>query len=200
VSRISPVFSERMSIQSSHLISRRSLLVAACLSPVIGHAQKDVDVPFVTTPDNVVLEMLKLASVTASDFVIDLGSGDGRIVITAAKLFGARGFGVEIDPTLVKQSNQHAQTAGVAERAVFYERDLFKTDLSQATVVTLYLLPDVNLMLKPALRRLKPGTRVVSHDWDMGDDWLPEKTIVVPAPEKKLGLRKEAKLMLWTVA
>ena len=158
----------------------------------------DTDVPFVTTPDNVVIEMLKLAGVTKDDFVIDLGSGDGRIVITAAKLFGARGFGVEIDPRLVVESNANAAKAGVADRARFVEQDLFKTDLSQATVITMYLLPDVNLMLKPSLQKLKKGTRVVSHDWDMGD-WLPERDITVAAPSKSLGLKKESRLMLWTI-
>jgi tRNA G37 N-methylase Trm5 len=120
-------------------------------------------------------------------------------VITAAKLFGARGLGVEIDPRLVEVSNRNAQLAGVSSQARFVEQDLFKTDLAQASVITMYLLPEVNLMLKPALRMLKPGTRIVSHDWDMGPDWLPEKTLVVPAPDKQIGLRREAKLMRWTV-
>jgi SAM-dependent methyltransferase len=184
---------------SARSVARMGALAAgAALAP--AYAQRgETDVPFVTTPDNVVVEMLKLAEVRASDFVLDLGSGDGRIVITAAKLFGARGLGVEIDPRLVEVSNRNAQLAGVSSQARFVEQDLFKTDLAQASVITMYLLPEVNLMLKPALRMLKPGTRIVSHDWDMGPDWLPEKTVVVPAPDKQIGLRREAKLMRWTV-
>jgi SAM-dependent methyltransferase len=162
-------------------------------------AAQDIDVPFVVTPDNVTREMLKLADVKASDFVIDLGSGDGRIVIVAARQFGARGLGVEIVPELVEQSRANAKKAGVAERAEFRVQDLFATDLSQATVITMYLLPDVNLMLKPRLLRLKPGTRIVSHDWDMGPDWKPDRTIEVDAPEKSIGREKRSKLHLWVV-
>jgi SAM-dependent methyltransferase len=158
----------------------------------------DLDVPFVTTPDNVVVQMLAMAGVRAGEFVLDLGSGDGRIVITAARELGARGLGVEIDPSLVAQSTANARKAGVADRARFEERDLFDTDLGQADVITMYLLPDVNLKLRPALLRLRPGVRLVSHDWDMGD-WLPDALRVVAAPQKKLGLRKEARLMAWVV-
>ncbi|MBI5279246.1 MAG: class I SAM-dependent methyltransferase [Burkholderiales bacterium] len=156
------------------------------------------EVPFITTPDNVTLEMLRIAHVGPSDHVLDLGSGDGRIPITAAKQFGASGFGVEIDPALVVKSNQNAREAGVADRAKFVEQDLFKTDLSRATVITMYLLPEVNLQLRPKLLALKPGTRVVSHDWDMGD-WKPDRTLVVPVPDKKIGLDKSSKVHLWTV-
>lgn len=157
----------------------------------------DLDVPFVTTPDNVVDTMLAMAGLRAGEYLIDLGSGDGRIVIAAA-LRGARGLGVEIDPGLVAASRVHAREAGVAERTRFLERDLFATDLTRADVITMYLLPDVNLLLRPRLLALRPGVRLVSHDWDMGD-WLPTRTETVPAPQKKLGLRKEAKLMLWVV-
>jgi len=155
-------------------------------------------VPFITTPDNVTLAMLELAKVTKDDYVIDLGSGDGRIVITAAKRFGARGLGIEIVPDLVERSRANAVKAGVADRAKFAEQDLFKTDLSKATVVTLYLLPEVNLQLRPLLLKLKPGTRIVSHDWDMGD-WKPDRSIVVDAPDKKIGLKKSSTLHLWIV-
>lgn len=158
----------------------------------------ELDVPYVTTPQPVVDAMLQMAQVRASDFVLDLGSGDGRIVITAAKEKGARGLGVEIDPRLVTLSNEKAKEAGVADRARFVEQDLFETDLTQASVITMYLLPDVNLKLRPSLLKLKPGTRIVSHDWDMGD-WEPDGKVTLEVPDKQLGLRKESTLMLWKV-
>jgi SAM-dependent methyltransferase len=138
------------------------------------------DVPYVPTPQNVVDEMLTLANVTKDDVLYDLGCGDGRLVITAVKKFGAkRGFGVDIDPQRIAESNENAKTAGVTDRVSFAVQDLFQTDLKDATVVTLYLLPAVNLKLRPKLLSdLKPGTRVVSHSFDMGD-WKPDKTITV---------------------
>jgi SAM-dependent methyltransferase len=142
--------------------------------------------------------MLRIANVGANDHLIDLGSGDGRIVILAAKRAGASGLGVEIDPRLVQSSIQNAQNAGVAQRTRFVEQDLFKTDLSPATVVTMYLLPDVNLKLRPSLLALKPGTRIVSHDWDMGD-WKPDQSTVLPVPDKKVGLSKSSTVHLWVV-
>jgi tRNA A58 N-methylase Trm61 len=172
-------------------------VVFALLLPTAA-AQLSEDVPFVVTPDNVTLEMLKLANVGPQDYVIDLGSGDGRIVITAARRFGARGLGIEIVPELVKKSRENAKQAGVAERAEFREQDLFEADLSKATVVTLYLLPEVNLQLRPKLQKLKPGTRIVSHDWDMGD-WKPDRTIVVDAPDKPIGREKSSRIHLWVV-
>ena len=159
---------------------------------------QDHDVPFIVTPDNVTREMLRLAGVKAGDFVIDLGSGDGRIVIVAAKHFGASGLGVEIVPELVAKSRDNAKQAGVADRAEFRVQDLFATDLSQATVITMYLLPEVNLQLRPRLQKLKPGTRIVSHDWDMGD-WKPDRTITVEAPDKPIGREKTSQLLLWVV-
>jgi SAM-dependent methyltransferase len=138
------------------------------------------DVPYVPTPQNVVDEMLTLANVTKNDVVYDLGCGDGRLVITAVKKFGAkRGFGVDIDPQRIAESNENAKSAGVTDRVSFAVQDLFQTDLKDATVVTLYLLPAVNLKLRPKLLSdLRPGTRVVSHSFDMGD-WKPDKTITV---------------------
>jgi SAM-dependent methyltransferase len=134
------------------------------------------DVPYVPTPQAVVDEMLKLAEVGKSDVVYDLGCGDGRIVITAAKQYGARGVGIDIDPERIKESNANAQKAGVADRVKFIQQDLFEADFKEATVVTLYLLPTINLKLRPKLwSDLKPGTRVVSHAFDMGD-WKPDKT------------------------
>jgi SAM-dependent methyltransferase len=160
-------------------------LVAVAFAIVIGGAfayaqqQQKKDVPYVPTPQTVVDKMLEIAAVTKDDVVYDLGSGDGRIIITAAKKYGARGVGVDIDPERVKEAKANALQAGVADRVKFIEQDLFKTDLKEASVVTLYLLPEVNLRLRPKLwRELKPGTRVVSHAFDMGD-WIPEKTVQV---------------------
>ena len=176
----------------------------ACLCVLFGAfalpaaAQLMEEVPFVTTPDNVTLEMLRVANVSAGDHVIDLGSGDGRIVILAARRFGASGLGVEIVPELVQQSLRNAREAGVSDRVTFRAQDLFKTDLSAATVITMYLLPEVNMQLRPALLQLKPGTRLVSHDWDMGD-WAPDQTTVVAVPDKKVGLEKSSKVHLWMV-
>jgi len=174
------------------------LASAACLAASSAAAQAREDVPFITSPDNVTLEMLRIANVGPRDHVIDLGSGDGRIVILAARRFGATGLGVEIVPDLVKQSNRSAQDAGVADKVSFREQDLFKTDLSPATVITMYLLPQVNMELRPRVLELKPGTRIVSHDWDMGD-WQPDQTVVVPVPDKKVGLEKFSRVHLWVV-
>ncbi len=140
------------------------------------------DVPYVPTPQPVVDEMLKMAQVTSSDVVYDLGCGDGRIVVTAAKKFGARGVGVDIDPERIRDSKQNAQKAGVTDRTRFVLGDLFEMDLRPATVVTLYLLPSVNIKLRPKLfRELNPGTRVVSHDFDM-DEWEADETRTVSGP------------------
>ena len=135
-----------------------------------GYAQ---DVPYVPTPERVVKKMLDLAKVGPRDVVYDLGSGDGRIVITAAKEYGARGIGIDIDPERIKEANENAKAAGVTGRVEFRQGDLFEADLSDATVVTLYLLQRINEQLRPKLlRELKPGSRVVSHGFDMGD-WKP---------------------------
>lgn len=136
-------------------------------------------VPYVPTPNEVVVAMLELANVKGDDVLYDLGSGDGRIVITAAQKYGTRGTGIELRPELVEQSRENAKKAGVSDHTQFLQQDIFKTDLSDATVVTLYLLPDVNLQLRPKLfKELKPGTRIVSHDFDMGE-WKPEKVVQV---------------------
>ncbi|MGB6296995.1 MAG: class I SAM-dependent methyltransferase [Rivularia sp. (in: cyanobacteria)] len=134
------------------------------------------DVPYVPTATEVVEQMLKMAKVSSNDIVYDLGSGDGRIPITAVKQYNAKkATGVEINPDLVQKSQENAKEAGVSDRVNFLQQDLFKTDLSDATVVTLYLLPQVNLKLRPKLlQELKPGTRIVSHAFDMGD-WTPER-------------------------
>lgn len=177
-------------------MTNRALAALSLALPLLAQAMEEV--PFITTPDNVTLEMLRIADVGKDDHLIDLGSGDGRIVILAAQRFGASGLGVELVPELVRQSQDSARKAGVAERVAFREQDIFKTDLSAATVVTMYLLPEVNLALRPTLLQLKAGTRIVSHDWDMGD-WKPDTTTVLPVPDKKVGFEKSSKVHLWTV-
>ncbi len=161
-------------------------LAAAVFSAAALAQEGRGDVVYVPTPQVVVDEMLKMAKVGPSDFVIDLGSGDGRIVITAAKKFGARGFGVDLDTHLLKEARNAARKEGVADRAQFFERNLFDTDLSQATVITSYLLPEMNLRLRPKLLTLKPGTRIVAHDYDMGE-WLPDEQKTMIVPEKTVG-------------
>jgi 16S rRNA G966 N2-methylase RsmD len=141
------------------------------------------EVPYVPTKELVVDKMLEMGGVKGSDVLWDLGSGDGRIPITAAKRFGTRGVGVDIDPERVKEANENARKNGVTDKVRFIEEDLFNVDFSEATVVTLYLLPEVNLRLRPKLLdSLKPGTRIVSHNYDMGK-WQPEKVEVVKTPD-----------------
>ncbi|KAF3889303.1 MULTISPECIES: SAM-dependent methyltransferase [Nostocales] len=148
-------------------------------SPTTETAQKQPDVVYVPTPPEVVDKMLEVAKVTKNDVLYDLGSGDGRIPITAAKKFGTRGIGIDIDPERIKEANENAKKAGVTDKVTFRQQDLFTTDFSEATVVTLYLLPELNVKLRPQLfKQLKPGTRIVSHAFDMGD-WKPEKTLQV---------------------
>jgi tRNA G37 N-methylase Trm5 len=165
--------------------SRKTLwILALCAVAVfttvlfIAAAQeRKPDVIYVPTPEAVVEEMLRLANVGKDDVVYDLGCGDGRIVITAAKKYGARGVGIDIDPERIKESNENARKAGVTDRVKFLQQDLFETDFREATVVTLYLLPALNLKLRPKLlSELKPGTRIVSHAFDMGD-WKPDKVV-----------------------
>jgi SAM-dependent methyltransferase len=144
-----------------------------------GIQQKKPEVPYVPTPENVVAEMLKMADVGKDDVVYDLGCGDGRIVITAARELGCRGVGIDIDPRRIKESKKNATEAGVTGKVQFFLMDLFEADLSPASVVTLYLLSEVNLRLRPKLfRELAPGTRVVSHDFDM-NSWKPDDSVVI---------------------
>jgi SAM-dependent methyltransferase len=137
--------------------------------------QRQPDVPYVPTPQPVVDRMLAIAKVNRNDVVYDLGSGDGRLVITAAQKYGARGVGIDINPKRIQQAKKNAKRAGVTDLVEFRQQDLFQTDLSNATVVTLYLLPTINLKLQPKLlKELKPGTRIVSHAFDLGN-WKPQR-------------------------
>jgi ubiquinone/menaquinone biosynthesis C-methylase UbiE len=156
--------------------------------------------PYVPTPQNVVDEMLRIAGVTRNDFVIDLGSGDGRIVITAARKYGARGRGYDIDPELVNRSRATARKLGLEPQGGFVEEDVLKADIREATVVTLYLLPAMMHELRAKLlRELKPGTRIVSHDFDFGD-WKPDRSVTIEMDEK-YGITGSwtSTILLWTV-
>jgi tRNA G37 N-methylase Trm5 len=172
----------------------RGFRTVACAALLVfgAQAQKfddNLDVPYVPSPNDVVAGMLKLAGVNKGDFVIDLGCGDGRIVVAAVKQFGARGLGYDLDPERIKEAKENAAKNGVADRAEFVEKNLFDADIRRASVVTLYLLPGVNEKLKPRLvAELKPGTRVVSHSFDMGD-WKPAKQVEVAG----------RKLYLWII-
>jgi SAM-dependent methyltransferase len=162
------------------------LLAAACMHPL-------ADAPDVRTPNEVVREMLRLAGVTRNDVVYDLGSGDGRIVIEAAKEHGARGVGIEIDPRLLAASERYARRARVSDRVRFLQQDLFQSDLREATVVTMYLGNELNVRLRPKLlSELRPGSRIVSHDFSMGD-WPPTRSLRVESSER------EHTIHLWVV-
>ncbi len=149
------------------------ILTAAAFAQQTG--LREPDVIYVPTPEEVVQQMLKMANVKKGDVVYDLGCGDGRTVITAAKDFGARGVGIDVNPERIQESQDNAKAANVTDRVTFRLEDLFEANIKDATVVTLYLLPSLNVKLRPKLwKDLKPGTRIVSHDFDMGD-WKPEK-------------------------
>jgi SAM-dependent methyltransferase len=170
-------------------MSRNRKLLALCAGLWLGFAAgcarvPGVEVPDVRTPPEVVIEILRLAGVGPDDVVYDLGSGDGRIVIAAARDFGARGVGIELDPDLVAESVRTARRAGVAERTRFLLQNIFEADISEATVVTLYLWPDLNLRLRPKLlSQLEPGSRIVSHDFPIGD-WQPAHVVNFKGPER----------------
>lgn len=180
-----------MKILNNLLFTVLALLCATVLVQAQSAAtmKRMPDVPYVPTRQVVVDAMLEMADVKKGDVLYDLGCGDGRIVITAAKAYGATGTGIDINPDRIEEANQNAREAGVTDKVRFVEGDLFDTDFSKATVVTLYLLPAVNLKLRPILlEQLKPGTRIVSHAFDMGD-WEPEKTIEVDG----------SKIYFWTI-
>ena len=172
------------------------LLVPAQAQPQ-SWAWDDGTVPYVNTPVEIVERRMRMAEVGKGDHVIDLGSGDGRIVISAARR-GATGLGVDLDANLVKFARENAAKAGVADRARFDVRDIFETDLSPATVVAFYLLPDFNAKLLPKLLKLKPGTRIVSHDGGIAD-WPPDETLEMKTPEKPVGVGGNSKVELWIV-
>ena len=165
-------------------LNRRSFLLGITLAGGTALAQqaapkRSPDVPYVPTPQPVVDAMLKLGEVKKGDILYDLGSGDGRIPITAAKAYGVRGTGIDINPERISEAEANAKKDQVTDRVKFLNQDLFEANISDATVVTLYLLPSINLKLRPKLfKDLKPGTRIVSHSFDMGD-WQPEKRIEV---------------------
>jgi len=183
------------------LIRKLILTILAAAAPAYAQPQTwawdDGTVPYVVTPMEIVERMLRMAEVGKDDFVIDLGSGDGRIIIESAKR-GARGMGVDLDPNLVRAATENARRAGVGERVRFETMDLFDADLAPATVVTMYLLPDFNAKLLPRLLRLKPGTRIVSHDGGIGD-WPADETLEMKVPEKPVGVGGRSKIELWVV-
>ena len=175
------------------------LAAAFALAAPVARAQEGQgDVVYVPTPQVVVDEMLRMAKVGANDYLIDLGSGDGRIIITAAKRLGARGFGVDLDTYLLKVANDTARKEGIADRARFIEQNLFETDLSPATVVTSYLLPEMNEKLRPKLLALKPGTRIVAHDYSLGE-WDPDEEKTLLVPEKVVGDPGKSYVFLYIV-
>jgi SAM-dependent methyltransferase len=171
------------------------LLISSALAQT-QQAKQAPEVPYLPTTQVAVEAMLKLAGVTDKDVVYDLGCGDGRIVVTAAKLYGAHGVGIDIDPQRIREANENAKKAGVERLVRFEENDLFKANIREASVVTLFLLTSVNARLRPKLlAELRPGTRVVSNTFDMGD-WKPEKEFNVDTGDEGYFSRK---LYLWTI-
>src|SRR5688572_11275063 len=185
------------------VIAVMAIAMAVLCVPHVRAAQKELERtggPYVPTPQVVVDQMLRMGKVGPKDFVIDLGSGDGVIVLTAARELKARGFGVEIDPELVKLSNAEAKRLGIGDRAAFHVQDVFKADLSKASVITLYLLPSMMVNLRPKIfLEARPGTRVVSHDYNF-DEWRPDDQVVIDVPEKeKINGVPKATILLWIV-
>ena len=171
----------RKSLQLAAGLSCAALFPQTLFAQAVDPKNKlGLEVDFVATPNEIVDAMLRLANVKKTDVVYDLGCGDGRIVIAAAKKFGARGVGIDIDPDRIKEANEAAEKAGVADRVKFIEGDLFEADFREATVVALFLKWNYNRKLRPRLwEQLKPGTPVVSHEHDFGEDWPPSKQVVV---------------------
>jgi precorrin-6B methylase 2 len=181
------------------VIKRFSCLILLSFSSLLNAAEESLTVPFITTPDEVVHRMLELAETRPNDLVVDLGSGDGRIVIAAAQKFGARGLGIEIDAALVAKSRDNALRAGVADRVSFVQGDVLAADISAANVVTVYLLPDLINRLQPRfLERLEPGTRIVSHAFGM-TGWKPDRRETMRIAKRHPGQGDESSLYLWIV-
>ena len=185
-------------MQSITGVLRLPLRAAAAIFTLTAALPALAQVPYVPTPQVVVDRMLDVGKVGSRDYLIDLGSGDGRIVVTAAKKFGTRGFGVDLNPTRIAEANENARKAGVTDKVDFQRRDLFETDLTQASIITMYLLPRVNLDLRPKLLDLKPGTRIVSHDFSMGD-WQPEHHEQVESQDKYGGAGGVSDIFLWII-
>ena len=186
-----------MRFERRALLSLAVLVSAAIAAAQTGQPSRPLDVPYVPTTEEAVKAMLKLAGVKKTDIVYDLGCGDGRIVIEAAKTYGARGVGIDIDPQRIKEARENAKKADVENLVRFEENDLFKADIHEATVVTLFLLTNINLKLRPKLLQdLKPGTRVVSNTFDMGD-WKPDKEENLDSAGDEAYLSR--KFYLWTV-
>ena len=163
-----------------------------------SESHKLPEVPFVATPMKVVARMLDIAKVGPQDYLIDLGCGDGRIITEAAKR-GARGLGIDLDSYLIELCRRRARENGLEHLASFEQKDIYEVDLSPATVVTMYLLPEHNLKLRDKLKReVKPGTRVLSHDWDMGD-WIPVAEEFIDVPDKPVGIDKKSRVMMWVM-
>jgi tRNA G37 N-methylase Trm5 len=181
-------------MRPDHVLAAGAIAVAFVLgacseAPAQANTANRVpDVVYVPTPQPVVDRMLELAGVGPEDVLYDLGSGDGRIPVTAARQWGTRGLGIDIDPQRIAEANRNAEQAGVTDKVEFIHGDLFEADLSKATVITLYLLPSLNMRLRPTLEKLQPGTRIVSHNYSMGD-WQPEQT-------ERIG---SSTIYLWTV-
>ncbi len=182
-----------------NFLKRTAVFLSAAALTAATHAQTGVgDVVYVPTPQIVVDEMLAMGKVNKNDYLIDLGSGDGRLVITAAKKHGAKALGVDLDTYLLKIANENARKENVTERVTFREQNLFETDIAEATVISTYLLPEMNLKLRSKIMKLKPGTRVVAHDYSMGD-WYPDEQKTLVVPEKKVGNPGISYIFSWVV-
>ncbi len=173
-------------------------LLAALFAATASWAYDDGTTPYVPSPPEVVDRMLRLAQPKAGELLVDLGSGDGRIVIEAAKQYGARGLGVDIDPGLVRRAQANARAAGVEALVRFEAKNFFEMDFGGADIISAYLLPDVNLELRPTLLALKPGTRIVTHDYHMGD-WPFDEMVEIPVAEKLVGPTGRSRAYLFVV-
>ncbi len=190
--------------QKMWMLRASRMLILSLIVPFSAWAQEEHkergvgDVVYVPTPQIVVDTMLSMAKVGPKDFVIDLGSGDGRMIITAVKKFGAQGLGVDLSDDLLAEAARNAKIEGVADRAIFVKQNLFETDLTSATIITTYLLPQMNERLRPKILSMKPGTRLVAHDYAMGE-WSADETRTLDVPEKKVGTAGKSYLFFWTV-